>query len=402
MPLVRSHGDLQACFGPRAEQRIKGCRVSGRGTSARRRRRIRSRLSKRHISKQRRQITMDLAVPRCIGRLQYAAARRPFILLDEWVVARYWGQDAPARVGFERWLGSLDVSAGRLVADEGISRRGQALMRQTRDPEWVGGPALDAPVQPAHFGQVPPDRQAEVLQADEQAPDIQRADEQAPEILPAGEQAPGILPAGEQAPGMHDQIAAYQEQNDPRQLQQAADGQVTTGSAPPAADEAGISDAAGAARPARHAGNSGRSGWRSRCHVCSSCRRQRRHRGVVRGVQRLVGRGYLARTRQRWVPAGHRRARAAPQLPLPVPAGWPTLGERQAGRPLCAQCSRQRRFRGIRRMTSTRQPGAAGGATRCLIGAACQHSSGPRPCWRGRGRQTAPRAPRTGHRISKS
>lgn len=180
---------------------------------------------------------MDLAVPRSIGRLQYAAARLPFTLLDEWVVARYWGQDAPARVGFERWLGSLDVSAGRLVADEEISRRGQALMRQTRDPEWVGGPALDAPVQPAHFGQVPPDRQAEVLQADGQAPDIQRADEQAPEILPAGEQAPG----------MHDQIAAYQEQDDPRQLQQAADGQVTTGSAPSAADEAGISDAAGAA-----------------------------------------------------------------------------------------------------------------------------------------------------------
>ena len=185
---------------------------------------------------------MDLAVPRSIGRLQYAAARLPFILLDEWVVARYWGQDAPARVGFERWLGSLDVSAGRLVADEEISRRGQALMRQTRDPEWVGGPALDAPVQPAHFGQVPPDRQAEVLQADEQAPDIQRADEQAPEILP--EQAPGIR---SRPPGCTTRSPLTRNRDDPRQLQQAADGQVTTGSAPPAADEAGISDAAGAA-----------------------------------------------------------------------------------------------------------------------------------------------------------
>jgi Glycogen recognition site of AMP-activated protein kinase len=142
-------------------------------------------------------------------------------------VARYWGQDAAVRAGFERWLGSLDVFAGRLLADDEISWRGQALMRQTGDPERVGGPALDAPAQPAHSGQVLPDPQAEVLQAGEQAPEIQRA--------------------GEQAPEMRDQIAAYQEQDDPRQVQQAADGQVTTGSAPPAADEAPISDAAGAA-----------------------------------------------------------------------------------------------------------------------------------------------------------
>ena len=170
---------------------------------------------------------MDLAVPRSIGRLQYAAARLPFTLLDEWVVARYWGQDAAVRVGFERWLGSLDVFAARLFADDEISWRGQALMRQTRDPEWAGGPALDAPVQPAHSGQVRPDRQAEVLQADEQASEIQRADERASE--------------------MHDQIAAYQAQDDLRQVQQAPDGQVTTGSGPPAADEAPVGDAAGSA-----------------------------------------------------------------------------------------------------------------------------------------------------------
>ncbi len=170
---------------------------------------------------------MDLAVPRSIGRLQYAAARLPLTLLDEWVVARHWGQDAAVRVGFERWLGSLDIFAGRLLADDEISWRGQALMWQTRDPEWAVGPALDAPAQPTHSGQVPPDPQAEVLQADEQAPEIQRPDEQASE--------------------MNDQIATHQEQDDPQQVQQAADGQVTTGSAPPAADEAPISDAAGAA-----------------------------------------------------------------------------------------------------------------------------------------------------------
>jgi hypothetical protein len=170
---------------------------------------------------------MDLAVPRSIGRLQYAAARLPFTLLDEWVVARYWGQDAAVRVGFERWLGSLDVFAGRLLADDEITWRGQALIRLTRHPGRPVGPALDAPARPARSGQVRPDPQAEVLQADEQAPEIQRADEQASEV--------------------HGQIAAHQVQDDPRQVQQAAGGQVRTGSAPPAADEAPIGDAAGAA-----------------------------------------------------------------------------------------------------------------------------------------------------------
>ena len=88
---------------------------------------------------------MDPAVPRSIARLQYAAARLPFTLLGEQVVARYWDQDAPVRVGFERWLGSLDLVAGRFLGDDEISRRGLALMRLTGDPARAGGPAMDAP-----------------------------------------------------------------------------------------------------------------------------------------------------------------------------------------------------------------------------------------------------------------
>ena len=36
---------------------------------------------------------MDPAVPRGIAKLQYAAVRLPFTLLDERLVARYWDQD---------------------------------------------------------------------------------------------------------------------------------------------------------------------------------------------------------------------------------------------------------------------------------------------------------------------
>jgi len=173
---------------------------------------------------------MDPAVPRSIARLQYAAARLPLTLLDEYVIARYWGQHAPVRVGLERWLGSLDLLAGRLLADEEISRRGETLVRQTRDPAQARGYAVDAPPPPAHSRHVPPDLPAAG---------------QAPEALPAS-QAPEALPAA-QAPELRDQIAAFGEQEDSQQVRQAAGEQVTAGHAPPAADPAQTGDGAGTA-----------------------------------------------------------------------------------------------------------------------------------------------------------
>jgi hypothetical protein len=176
---------------------------------------------------------MDLAIPRSIARLQYAAARLPFTLFDEQVVARYWDPDAPVRMGLERWLGSLDLLAGRFLGDDEISRRGLALMRLTEDPAQAG-PALDAPVPPAPSGQVRPDPQAS-----EHPPGILPAGDSPPEILPAGDSPPEILPADDHAPEMHDQIAAYQEQDNPQQAHQAA-GQPRTPDTPAA--EAGTVD----------------------------------------------------------------------------------------------------------------------------------------------------------------
>lgn len=66
---------------------------------------------------------MDPAVPRSIASLQQAAARLPLTLLDERVVARHWDQDALVRVGFERWLGSLDLVARQFLGDDEISWR---------------------------------------------------------------------------------------------------------------------------------------------------------------------------------------------------------------------------------------------------------------------------------------
>jgi uncharacterized protein (DUF2267 family) len=126
---------------------------------------------------------VDPAVLRSIARLQYAAARLPFTLLDERVVARYWDQDALVRAGFERWLGSLDVAAGWLLGDDAVSRRGLLLLRLPGDPARADTLATEAPAQPARSAQVPPEL---------------RPGDQAPEAVPVGDKAPGALPPGDQ------------------------------------------------------------------------------------------------------------------------------------------------------------------------------------------------------------
>ena len=70
-------------------------------------------------------------VPRNIARLEYTAVRLPLTLLEDHVVARYWDDEAVLRRGFELFLGSLDGLAGRLLADDDLSRRGQALIMRT-------------------------------------------------------------------------------------------------------------------------------------------------------------------------------------------------------------------------------------------------------------------------------
>ena len=54
-------------------------------------------------------------VSRAMARLGYAAVRRPLTVLDDHVVARYWDARAPLRVGFRRFLGSVDEVAGWLL-----------------------------------------------------------------------------------------------------------------------------------------------------------------------------------------------------------------------------------------------------------------------------------------------
>jgi Carbohydrate-binding module 48 (Isoamylase N-terminal domain) len=144
-------------------------------------------------------MTNPAAVPRSIARLQYAVARLPFTLLDEGIIARHWGRNALARRGLQCYLGSLDLFAGWLLADDEISRRGQALIRGTRYPARDGAPAGDAPSRLARAGQV---RQA-----------------------------------GEQDREMPDTRAAHQEQHDQQHIRPGVGGPVAAASAPPIAEE---------------------------------------------------------------------------------------------------------------------------------------------------------------------
>jgi hypothetical protein len=82
----------------------------------------------------RKQTTMDPTAAACSrAKKQYATVRQSLTVFEERVVARYWGEDALVRASFGRFLGSLDWFAGRLLADDEISRRGQDLMRRAGD-----------------------------------------------------------------------------------------------------------------------------------------------------------------------------------------------------------------------------------------------------------------------------
>lgn len=70
-------------------------------------------------------------LPRGVAKLEYTVVRAPLSLLERQVFARYLADDAALRLGFERLLGSLDSFAGRILADEQVARRGQALSHRS-------------------------------------------------------------------------------------------------------------------------------------------------------------------------------------------------------------------------------------------------------------------------------
>jgi len=69
-------------------------------------------------------------VPFAVLRFQYQLARFPLQLIEEQVVAGM-SSEAPTRLFYERWLGGLDASVGKMLGDADLEKRGAALIERS-------------------------------------------------------------------------------------------------------------------------------------------------------------------------------------------------------------------------------------------------------------------------------
>ena len=69
-------------------------------------------------------------VPFAVLRFQYQLARFPLQLIEEQVVAGM-SSEAPTRLFYERWLGGLDATVGKMLGDPDLEKRGAALIERS-------------------------------------------------------------------------------------------------------------------------------------------------------------------------------------------------------------------------------------------------------------------------------
>jgi hypothetical protein len=82
---------------------------------------------------------MDMSHVRRKGKQPYETVREQLEELGDRVIARHGEDDAPARQGYRRFLGTLDGLAGRLLDDDEIAQRGQDLLRDN-EADGATGP----------------------------------------------------------------------------------------------------------------------------------------------------------------------------------------------------------------------------------------------------------------------
>ena len=69
-------------------------------------------------------------IPFVVLRFQYQIARLPLQLIEDQVVARL-RSEGPARLLYERSLGALDATVGKLLGDPQLEKRGAALVERS-------------------------------------------------------------------------------------------------------------------------------------------------------------------------------------------------------------------------------------------------------------------------------
>ena len=71
-----------------------------------------------------------LTAPRAAAALQYKALRLPYTVLETQVVTRFLDEESRVRLAFERALGNVDATIGKLLDNDELTRRGTALARR--------------------------------------------------------------------------------------------------------------------------------------------------------------------------------------------------------------------------------------------------------------------------------
>jgi hypothetical protein len=69
-------------------------------------------------------------VPFAVLRFQYQLARIPLQLIEAQMAA-WMGSEAPPRLFYERWLGGLDATVGKMLGDPDLQKRGGALIERS-------------------------------------------------------------------------------------------------------------------------------------------------------------------------------------------------------------------------------------------------------------------------------
>lgn len=73
-----------------------------------------------------------LSIPLSILRFQYKIVRIPLHLFETSVV-QTWSTDAPARIAYERTVGSLDKAVGSVLGDKDVEQRGEAQVHLSEE-----------------------------------------------------------------------------------------------------------------------------------------------------------------------------------------------------------------------------------------------------------------------------
>src|SRR6476659_2675073 len=73
-----------------------------------------------------------MTLTRTLVTTEYAMLRLPLTVLENRVVGRYLEEDNRLRLGFEKTLGTLDTTVGRLGGDADLPRRGARLSHRAQ------------------------------------------------------------------------------------------------------------------------------------------------------------------------------------------------------------------------------------------------------------------------------